>query len=65
MKEKPELDSIESLPEESGEDHKVVVMNPYKIIIWANNFKNLISKNLVCRDVGLPQRTIKAAAKLS
>lgn len=59
MKEKSELHPIESLPQESGKDHEMIVMNPNEIVIRIDNLKNLISENLVHRNIRLEQNAIE------
>jgi len=62
VQEEPQLHAVEPLPEESGEDHEVVIMDPDKILVWVDNLGDLVGEDLVGQDVGLPLLTVEARA---
>lgn len=60
MQEKTELQPIEALPQEGGEDHEVVIVNPHIILIWVHHLHHLIGENLVGRYVRPPMRRVES-----
>lgn len=63
MKEKAELYPIESLAQEGGKDHEMVIVNPDEVIVGADDLEDFVGEELVDGDVGLPERSIEAAAE--
>jgi len=61
MQEKAKLDPIESFPQESGKDHEMIIMDPNKILIGIDNFKNLVREDLINRDIRLEKGSIKSS----
>lgn len=59
MEEEPELHTIEPLPQESGKDHEMVIMHPNKVLIRIDDFKDLIRKDLIHRNIRLEQDSIE------
>lgn len=61
MKEKPELHPIEPLPQKCGEDHEMIIMDPNKILIRVDDFKDPIHEDLIHRNIRLKQASIKSS----
>ena len=62
MEEESEFDPVEPLPQERGENHQMIILNPDVVVLRVDDFHHPVGEYLVGGDVGLPETAIETVA---
>ena len=59
MEKETKFDSVETFPQEGGENHEMVILDPDVVVLGVDDFHHPVGEDLVGGDVSLPELSVE------